>query len=57
MRQILSDVASQNADLGSVGVFVAGPQAMVKEVRLGCANLNDSWKAPYLDFSSHSFDL
>ena len=55
--QILQDVARENADLASVGVFAAGPQALVREVRLACSDYNDSWRQPFLDFSSHSFDL
>ena len=57
VERILGDIALENSDLGSVGIFGAGPQSMVRNIRLCCAKYNDSWKAPYLDFSSHSFDL
>lgn len=57
VQRILEDIAAENSDLSSVGVFAAGPQSMVRGVRLCCAKHNDSWKAPFLDFSSHSFDL
>ena len=57
VKSILVSIAAGNKDLASVGVFGAGPQIMVREVRTCCADLNDSWKAPFLDFSSHSFDL
>ena len=57
LRSILAKAVAENCDLASVGIFGAGPQTMVREVRTCCAESNDNWKNPFLDFSSHSFDL
>jgi len=50
---ILSDAVAAHHDLPSIGVFVS----MGEEVKLTCSRLNDSWKVPYLDCSSHAFEL